>query len=140
VTPKAFPLPPKLTVTALHGGEASGGYTTRRVRPVGAGGAGAAPWPVRAVLGGAGPGGGPGGVGAGDPGGVRGAAERLGVDKATLYLAWRRWGWGGRPTGPRVLSTRDDRLGRSALWTLNNWRSRVWTPPAGRMDSRGKQR
>jgi succinyl-diaminopimelate desuccinylase len=25
VTPKAFPLPPKLTVTALHGGEASGG-------------------------------------------------------------------------------------------------------------------
>jgi hypothetical protein len=29
--------------------------------------------------------------------GVQGAAERLGVDKATLYLAWRRWGL-GRPT------------------------------------------
>jgi Transposase, Mutator family len=34
--------------------------------------------------------------------GVSRAAEELGVNRVTLYLAWRRWGWGGRPTGPRA--------------------------------------
>jgi hypothetical protein len=40
---------------------------------------------------------------------TKGAAERLGVDKATLYLAWRRWGLGrptDRPEGAQATAAR----------------------------------
>jgi WhiB family transcriptional regulator, redox-sensing transcriptional regulator len=42
--------------------------------------------------------------------GVQGAAERLGVNRVTLYLAWRRWGLGrptDRPEGARATAQLD---------------------------------
>jgi WhiB family redox-sensing transcriptional regulator len=69
--------------------------------------------------------------------GVKGAAERLGVDKATLYLAWRRWGL-GRPTDQTAPGRR-----RSGSWppvaapTARGIRGR-WTAPSG--SRRGRPR
>jgi WhiB family transcriptional regulator, redox-sensing transcriptional regulator len=65
--------------------------------------------------------------------GVKGAAERLGVDKATLYLAWRRWGLGrptDRPEGARATAQRMLAASRRAdrarhPWTLDR---SVWQP------------
>jgi WhiB family transcriptional regulator, redox-sensing transcriptional regulator len=65
--------------------------------------------------------------------GVKGAAERLGVDKATLYLAWRRWGLGrptDRPEGARATAARKLAASRRAdrerhPWTLDR---SVWQP------------
>jgi WhiB family transcriptional regulator, redox-sensing transcriptional regulator len=65
--------------------------------------------------------------------GVRGAAERLGVDKATLYLAWRRWGLGrptDRPEGARATAARKLAASRRAdrarhPWTLDR---SIWQP------------
>jgi hypothetical protein len=65
--------------------------------------------------------------------GVQGAAERLGVDRVTLYLAWRRWGL-GRPTdraeGARATAERMLAASRRAdrerhPWTLDR---SVWQP------------
>src|SRR5918996_1603442 len=62
------------------------------------------------------------------------AAERFGVNPATLYYAWKRWGWNGQPTGPRVPGGR---------WS-GSWRPRGGPIPsgipgggAGRFRSRG---
>jgi transposase-like protein len=41
--------------------------------------------------------------------GIKPAAERLGVDRATLYYAWKRWGLGSptdRPDGARLARQR----------------------------------
>jgi WhiB family redox-sensing transcriptional regulator len=65
--------------------------------------------------------------------GVKGAAERLGVDKATLYLAWRRWGLGrptDRPEGARATAARMLAASRRAdrarhPWTLDR---SIWQP------------
>jgi hypothetical protein len=72
--------------------------------------------------------------------GVQGAAERLGVDKATLYLAWRRWGLGrptDRPEGARATAERMLAASRRADRERHPWRQdrSVWqprqpTPPA----------
>src|SRR6266545_1508653 len=74
--------------------------------------------------------------------GVRGAAERLGVDKATLYLAWRRWGLGrptDRPEGARASAARKLAAARRAdrarhPWTLDRsiWQSTRTARPAER--------
>jgi WhiB family transcriptional regulator, redox-sensing transcriptional regulator len=65
--------------------------------------------------------------------GVSRAAERLGVDKTTLYLAWRRWGLGrptDRPEGARATAARMLAASRRAdrarhPWTLDR---SVWQP------------
>jgi hypothetical protein len=65
--------------------------------------------------------------------GAEGAAERLGVDKATLYLAWRRWGLGrptDRPEGARATAARKLAASRRAdrarhPWTLDR---SIWQP------------
>ncbi len=65
--------------------------------------------------------------------GVRGAAERLGVDKATLYLAWRRWGLGrptDRPEGARASAARKLAASRRADRARHPWRQdrSIWQP------------
>jgi WhiB family transcriptional regulator, redox-sensing transcriptional regulator len=65
--------------------------------------------------------------------GVRGAAERLGVDKATLYLAWRRWGLGrptDRPEGARATAGRMLAASRRADRERHPWRQdrSIWQP------------
>jgi WhiB family transcriptional regulator, redox-sensing transcriptional regulator len=67
--------------------------------------------------------------------GVQGAAERLGVNRVTLYLAWRRWGLGrptDRPEGARATAQRmlaASRLADRARhpWTLDRsaWPGRL---------------
>jgi WhiB family transcriptional regulator, redox-sensing transcriptional regulator len=65
--------------------------------------------------------------------GTKGAAERLGVDRVTLYLAWRRWGLGrptDRPEGARATAARKLAASRRAdrerhPWTLDR---SVWQP------------
>jgi hypothetical protein len=65
--------------------------------------------------------------------GVQGAAERLGVNRVTLYLAWRRWGLGrptDRPEGARATAQRmlaaSGRADRERHpWTLDRW---LWQP------------
>lgn len=65
--------------------------------------------------------------------GVSRAAERFGVDKATLYLAWRRWGLGrptDRPEGARATAQRKLAASRRAdrarhPWTLDR---SIWQP------------
>src|SRR6266508_4870623 len=65
--------------------------------------------------------------------GAKGAAERLGVDRATLYLAWRRWGLGrptDRPEGARATAARMLAASRRAdrerhPWTLDR---SIWQP------------
>jgi WhiB family redox-sensing transcriptional regulator len=65
--------------------------------------------------------------------GVQGAAERLGVNRVTLYLAWRRWGLGrptDRPEGARATAARmlaaSGRADRERHpWTLDR---SVWQP------------
>jgi WhiB family transcriptional regulator, redox-sensing transcriptional regulator len=65
--------------------------------------------------------------------GVQGAAERLGVNRVTLYLAWRRWGLGrptDRPEGARATAARmlaaSGRADRARHpWTLDR---SVWQP------------
>jgi WhiB family transcriptional regulator, redox-sensing transcriptional regulator len=65
--------------------------------------------------------------------GVQGAAERLGVNRVTLYLAWRRWGLGrptDRPEGARATAARMLAASRRAdrerhPWTLDR---SVWQP------------
>ena len=74
--------------------------------------------------------------------GAKGAAERLGVDKATLYLAWRRWGLGrptDRPEGARATAARKLVASRRAdrarhPWTLDRsiWQPRRPIPTAER--------
>jgi WhiB family transcriptional regulator, redox-sensing transcriptional regulator len=65
--------------------------------------------------------------------GVKGAAARLGVDKATLYLAWRRWGLGrptDRPEGARAALQRSAAAARRADRARHPWaldRS-IWQP------------
>jgi WhiB family redox-sensing transcriptional regulator len=81
--------------------------------------------------------------------GVKGAAERLGVDKATLYLAWRRGGLGrptDRPEGARATAARMLAASRRADRTRHPWtldRS-VWQPtrptPAAERATAGAQR
>jgi WhiB family redox-sensing transcriptional regulator len=65
--------------------------------------------------------------------GVQGAAERLGVDKATLYLAWGRWGLGrptDRPEGARATAARMLAASRRADRTRHPWRQdrSIWQP------------
>jgi len=65
--------------------------------------------------------------------GVKGAAERLGVDKATLYLAWRRWGLGrptDRPEGARATAARMLAASRRADRARHPWRQdrSIWQP------------
>jgi transposase-like protein len=65
--------------------------------------------------------------------GVKGAAERLGVDKATLYLAWRRWGLGrptDRPEGARATAARMLAASRRADPARHPWRQdrSIWQP------------
>jgi WhiB family redox-sensing transcriptional regulator len=65
--------------------------------------------------------------------GVQGAAERLGVNRVTLYLAWRRWGLGrptDRPEGARATAERMLAASRRAdrerhPWTLDR---SIWQP------------
>jgi WhiB family transcriptional regulator, redox-sensing transcriptional regulator len=65
--------------------------------------------------------------------GVQGAAERLGVNRVTLYLAWRRWGLGrptDRPEGARGTAARTLAASRRVdrerhPWTLDR---SVWQP------------
>ena len=65
--------------------------------------------------------------------GMQGAAERLGVNRVTLYLAWRRWGLGrptDRPEGARATATRKLAASRRAdrerhPWTLDR---SIWQP------------
>jgi WhiB family transcriptional regulator, redox-sensing transcriptional regulator len=65
--------------------------------------------------------------------GMQGAAERLGVNRVTLYLAWRRWGLGrptDRPEGTRATAQRKLAASRRAdrarhPWTLDR---SVWQP------------
>jgi hypothetical protein len=65
--------------------------------------------------------------------GVQGAAERLGVNRVTLYLAWRRWGLGrptDRPEGAQATAQRMLAASRRAdrarhPWTLDR---SVWQP------------
>src|SRR5512132_354874 len=65
--------------------------------------------------------------------GAKGAAERVGVDKATLYLAWRRWGLGrptDRPEGSQATAARKLAASRRAdrarhPWTLDR---SIWQP------------
>jgi WhiB family redox-sensing transcriptional regulator len=74
--------------------------------------------------------------------GVQGAAERLGVNRVTLYLAWRRWGLdrptdrpeGARATAQRMLaaSRRADR--ERHPWTLDR---SVWEPKRAAGGERG---
>jgi transposase-like protein len=65
--------------------------------------------------------------------GVKGAAERLGVDKATLYLAWRRWGLGrptDRPEGARATAERMLAVARRADRARHPWQldRSIWQP------------
>src|SRR6266545_3626973 len=65
--------------------------------------------------------------------GARGAAERLGVHKATLYLAWRRWGLGrptDRPEGARATAARMLAASRRADRARHPWRQdrSIWQP------------
>jgi WhiB family redox-sensing transcriptional regulator len=65
--------------------------------------------------------------------GVKGAAERLGVDKATLYLAWRRWGLGrptNRPEGAQATAERMLAASRRADRTRHPWTQdrSIWQP------------
>jgi WhiB family transcriptional regulator, redox-sensing transcriptional regulator len=74
--------------------------------------------------------------------GVSRAAERLGVDRATLYLAWRRWGLGrptDQPEGAQAAAARMLGASRRAdrarhPWTLDRsiWQPTRSTPPAER--------
>jgi hypothetical protein len=74
--------------------------------------------------------------------GAKGAAEWLGVDKGTLYLAWRRWGLGrptDRPEGARATAERmlaaSRRVDRARHpWTLDRsiWQSTRTARPAER--------
>jgi WhiB family transcriptional regulator, redox-sensing transcriptional regulator len=71
--------------------------------------------------------------------GVKAAAERLGVNRVTLYLAWRRWGLGrptDRPEGARAPAARMLAASRRADRARHPWqRDRsVWQPrrPADR--------
>jgi WhiB family redox-sensing transcriptional regulator len=65
--------------------------------------------------------------------GVQGAAEELGVNRVTLYLAWRRWGLGrptDQPEGARATAARMLAASRRAdrerhPWTLDR---SVWQP------------
>jgi len=81
--------------------------------------------------------------------GVQGAAERLGVNRVTLYLAWRRWGLGrptDRPEGARATAARKLAASRRAdrerhPWTLDR---SVWQPtrptPTGERATAGAER
>jgi WhiB family redox-sensing transcriptional regulator len=65
--------------------------------------------------------------------GAKGAAERLGVDKATLYLAWGRWGLGrptDRPEGARATAARKLAASRRADRARHPWRQdrSIWQP------------
>jgi transposase-like protein len=81
--------------------------------------------------------------------GVQGAAERLGVNRVTLYLAWRRWGLGrptDRPEGARATAQRklaaSGRADRARHpWTLDRsiWQPTRPTPTAERATA-GAQR
>jgi WhiB family redox-sensing transcriptional regulator len=65
--------------------------------------------------------------------GVNAAAERVGVDRATLYLAWKRWGL-GKPTdradGARAARERWAANARMAAAERHPWRldRSVWQP------------
>jgi hypothetical protein len=65
--------------------------------------------------------------------GVRAAAERVGVDRATLYLAWKRWGL-GKPTdraeGARAARERWAANARMADAERHPWRldRSIWQP------------
>ncbi len=65
--------------------------------------------------------------------GVNAAAERFGVDRATLYLAWKRWGL-GRPTdqtdGARAARARWAANARMADAEQHPWRQdrSIWQP------------
>jgi WhiB family redox-sensing transcriptional regulator len=81
--------------------------------------------------------------------GVSRAAERLGVNRVTLYLAWRRWGLGrptDRPEGARATAARMLAASRRAdrarhPWTLDR---SVWQPtrpiPTAERATAGAQR
>ena len=81
--------------------------------------------------------------------GTKGAAERLGVDKATLYLAWRRWGL-GRPTdrreGARATAARKLAASRRTDRARHPWRQdrSIWQPtrptPTAERATAGAQR
>jgi hypothetical protein len=65
--------------------------------------------------------------------GAEGAAQRLGVDRATLYLAWRRWGLGrptDRPEGARATAGRMLAASRRADRERHPWRQdrSIWQP------------
>jgi Transcription factor WhiB len=74
--------------------------------------------------------------------GVQGAAEELGVNRVTLYLAWRRWGLGrptDRPEGARATAARMLAASRRAdrerhPWTLDR---SVWEPKRAAGGERG---
>jgi WhiB family redox-sensing transcriptional regulator len=81
--------------------------------------------------------------------GVQGAAERLGVDKATLYLAWRRWGLGrptDRPEGARATAERKLAASRRVDRARHPWRQdrSIWQPtrptPTGEWATAGVER
>ena len=74
--------------------------------------------------------------------GVRGAAERLGVDKAALYLAWRRWRLGrptDRPEGARATAERMLAVARSADRARHPWQldRSIWEPQRAAGGERG---
>jgi hypothetical protein len=65
--------------------------------------------------------------------GVQGAAERLGVNRVTLYLAWRRWGLGrptDRPEGAQATAQRKLAASRRADRERHPWRQdrSIWQP------------
>jgi WhiB family redox-sensing transcriptional regulator len=65
--------------------------------------------------------------------GVQGAAERLGVNRVTLYLAWRRWGLGrptDRPEGARATADRMLAASRRADRMRHPWQQdrSIWQP------------
>ncbi len=65
--------------------------------------------------------------------GVTRAAEELGVNRVTLYLAWRRWGLGrptDRPEGARATAARMLAASRRADRARHPWRQdrSIWQP------------